>query len=122
VVAAAVPAAAAAASVAADAATAVTASAATSAAATVAATGGSFWGYFLSFLFGGVFFSTALGVATIFISVGSANVQRAWRVFRFLASRVWKLVAATFESVRLSLKAEDQTWNDTRAGVGGGPR
>jgi hypothetical protein len=115
VVAAAVPAAAAAASVAADAATAVTASAATSAAATVAATGGSFWGYFLSFLFGGVFFSTALGVATIFISVGSANVQRAWRVFRFLASRVWKLVAATFESVRLSLKAEDQTWNDTRA-------
>ena len=100
---------------AADAATAATASAATSAAATVAATGGSFWGYFLSFLFGGVFFSTALGVATIFISVGSANVQRAWRVFRFLASRVWKLVAATFDAVRLSLKAEDQTWNDTRA-------
>ena len=115
VVAAAVPAAAAAASVAADAATAVTASAATSAAATVAATGGSFWGYFLSFLFGGVFFSTALGVATIFISVGSSNVARAWRVFRFLASRVWSLVAATFAAVRASLKAEDQTWTDTRA-------
>ena len=105
VVAAAVPAAAAVASVAADAATAATASAATSAAATVAATGGSFWGYFLSFLFGGVFFSTALGVATIFISVGSSNVARAWRVFRFLASRVWSLVAATFAAVRASLKA-----------------
>lgn len=115
VVAAAVPAAAAVASVAADAATAATASAATSAAATVAATGGSFWGYFLSFLFGGVFFSTALGVATIFISVGSSNVARAWRVFRFLASRVWSLVAATFAAVRASLKAEDQTWTDTRA-------
>ena len=115
VVAAAVPAAAAVASVAADAATAATASAATSAAATVAATGGSFWGYFLSFLFGGVFFSTALGVATIFISVGSANVARAWRVFRFLASRVWSLVAATFVAVRASLRAEDQTWTDTRA-------
>ena len=115
VVAAAVPAAAAVASVAVDAATAATASAATSAAATVAATGGSFWGYFLSFLFGGVFFSTALGVATIFISVGSSNVARAWRVFRFLASRVWSLVAATFAAVRASLKAEDQTWTDTRA-------
>ena len=115
VVAAAVPAAAAVASVAADAATAATASAATSAAATVAATGGAVWGYFLSFLFGGVFFSTALGVATIFISVGSSNVARAWRVFRFLASRVWSLVAATFAAVRASLKAEDQTWTDTRA-------
>ena len=31
------------------------------AATNVAVTGGSFWGYFLSFLFGGVFFSTALG-------------------------------------------------------------
>ena len=103
------------ASVAADAATAATASAATSAAATVAATGGSFWGYFLSFLFGGVFFSTALGVATIFISVGSSNVARAWRVFRFLASRVWSLFAATFAATRASLKAEDQTWTDTRA-------
>ena len=115
VVAAAGPAAAAVASGAADAATAATASAATSAAATVAATGGSFWGYFLSFLFGGVFFSTALGVATIFISVGSSNVARAWRVFRFLASRVWSLVAATFAATRASLKAEDQTWTDTRA-------
>ena len=54
-------------------------------------------------------------VATIFISVGSSNVARAWRVFRFLASRVWSLVAATFAAVRASLKAEDQTWTDTRA-------
>jgi hypothetical protein len=36
-------------------------------------------------------------------------------VFRFLASRVWSLVAATFAAVRASLKAEDQTWTDTRA-------
>jgi len=115
-VAAAVPAAASVASIAAAVpATAATGATATSTAATVAATGGSFWGYFLSFLLGGVFFSTALGVATIFISVGSANVARAWRVFRFLASRVWKLVTATFSAVRASLRAEDQTWTDTRA-------
>jgi hypothetical protein len=100
----------------------VTASAATSAAATVAATGGSFWGYFLSFLFGGVFFSTALGVATIFISVGSANVQRAWRVFRFLASRVWKLVAATFDACASVAQGGGPDLERHARRVGGGPR
>tara|TARA_B110000977_G_scaffold82558_1_gene110298 strand:- start:1957 stop:3762 length:1806 start_codon:yes stop_codon:yes gene_type:complete len=110
-----VPAAAAAAGVAAEAATAATATAATAAATTVAATGGSFWGYFFSFLFGGVFFSTALGVATIFISVGSSNVQRAWRVFKFLSSRVWTLVLATIQAVKASLDNKEKDWDDTKA-------
>ena len=115
VTAAAVPAAAAAAALAAEAATATAASAATAATATVVATGGSFWGYFFSFLFGGVFFSTALGVATIFISVGSANVAKAWRVFKFLSSRVWTLVLATIKAVKVSINNKDQTFADTKA-------
>ena len=104
----------AAAGAAAEAAASTTAAAVAGAATTVAATGGSFWGYFLSFLFGGVFFSTALGVAALFISVGTSNVQRAWRVFQFLSSRVWALVAQTAVAVKASLQAEGQTFADTR--------
>jgi hypothetical protein len=90
-------------------------SAATSAATTAATTaGGSFWGYFLSFIFGGVFFSTALGIAALFISVGSENIRRAWRVFQFLSSRVLALVSQTFAAVRESLSDEKETLADTR--------
>ena len=90
-------------------------SAATTAATTGATTaGGSFWGYFLSFIFGGVFFSTALGIAALFISVGSENVRRAWRVFQFLSSRVLALVSQTFAAVRESLSDEKETLADTR--------
>ena len=113
----AVPAAAAAAGTAtgaAEAAASTTATAVAGAATNVAVTGGSFWGYFLSFLFGGVFFSTALGVAALFISIGASNVQRAWRVFQFLSSRVWALIAQTAVAVKASLQAEGQTFADTR--------
>ena len=109
----AVPAAAAAAG-AAEVAASTTATAVAGVATNVAVTGGSFWGYFLSFLFGGVFFSTALGVAALFISIGASNVQRAWRVFQFLSSRVWVLIAQTAVAVKASLQAEGETLADTR--------
>ena len=109
----AVPAAAAAAG-AAEVAASTTATAVAGVATNVAVTGGSFWGYFLSFLFGGVFFSTALGVAALFISIGASNVQRAWRVFQFLSSRVWALIAQTAVAVKASLQAEGETFADTR--------
>ena len=85
--------------------------AATSAA---AAGGGGFMGYVLSFLFGGVFFSTLLGVAALFISVGGENVRRAWRVFNFLGGRVWALVVKTAAAVKESLQAENTTLEDTK--------
>jgi hypothetical protein len=75
--------------------TATVAAAATGAVATAAATGGGgFWGYLITFLLGGAFFSTAFGVAALFISVGGENVRRAFRVFQFLSSRVLTLVGA----------------------------
>ena len=85
--------------------------AATSAA---AAGGGGFMGYVFSFLFGGVFFSTLLGVAALFISVGGENVRRAWRVFNFLGGRVWALVVKTAAAVKESLQAENTTLEDTK--------
>ena len=85
--------------------------AATSAA---AAGGGGFMGYVLSVLFGGVFFSTLLGVAALFISVGGENVRRAWRVFNFLGGRVWALVVKTAAAVKESLQAENTTLEDTK--------
>ena len=85
--------------------------AATSAA---AAGGGGFMGYVFSFLFGGVFFSTLLGVAALFISVGGENVRRAWRVFNFLGRRVWALVVKTAAAVKESLQAENTTLEDTK--------
>ena len=85
--------------------------AATSAA---AAGGGGFMGYVLSFLFGGFFFSTLLGVAALFISVGGENVRRAWRVFNFLGGRVWALVVKTAAAVKESLQAENTTLEDTK--------
>ena len=114
----AVPAAAAAAG-AAEVAASTTATAVAGVATNVAVTGGSFWGYFLSFLFGGVFFSTALGVAALFISIGASNVQRAWRVFQFLSSRVWALIAQTAVAVKASLQAEGEAFADRESPRGG---
>ena len=71
-------------------------------------------GYVFSFLFGGVFFSTLLGVAALFISVGGENVRRAWRVFNFLGGRVWALVVKTAAAVKESLQAENTTLEDTK--------
>ncbi len=90
-----------------------TVAAATTATAGAAATGGGFFGYFFAFLLGGAFFSTFLGVAAIFMSVGGENVRRAWRVFQFLSSRVWKLVAATAVAVKASIEKK-AGWDDTK--------
>ena len=84
------------------------------AASAAAAGGGGFMGYVFSFLFGGVFFSTLLGVAALFISVGGENVRRAWRVFNFLGGRVWALVVKTAAAVKESLQAENTTLEDTK--------
>jgi hypothetical protein len=62
-----------------------------------------------------VFFSTVLGVAALFISVGGENVRRAWRVFSFLSSRVWSLIAKTAVAVYKSFRAEGTTMADSKA-------
>ena len=94
--------------------TAASSAAAAAASSVTTASGGSFWGYVFSFLLGGMFFSTAFGVAALFISVGGDNVRRAFRVFQFLASRVWTLVVKTAEAVKKSLQTEGSTLADTR--------
>lgn len=69
---------------------------------------------FLSFVAGGIFFSSLLAGATTFFAVGQSNISRLWSLVKTVIHQVWKVFVVGLNEARLALRM-DGKWNPGRA-------
>lgn len=62
---------------------------------------------FVSFILGGLFFSTALSVATTFFAIGKENMLRGWKIFKAVSGTVWSVFTYGLQVARDTLLSID---------------
>ncbi|KAL1527480.1 hypothetical protein AB1Y20_016145 [Prymnesium parvum] len=78
--------------------------------------GGGVFTLFITFILGGLFFSTALATVGALYTFGHDNVLRFATLFRVLVARVWRLFVAGLAATRTALLGETETpWKDAWA-------
>lgn len=61
---------------------------------------------FLTFIAGGIFFSSLLAGATTFFAVGKSNISRFWSLTKSLIHQVWTVFVAGLNEARLALRMD----------------
>ena len=69
---------------------------------------------FLSFIAGGIFFSSLLAGATTFFAVGQSNISRLWSLTKTIIRQVWTVFVVGLNEARLALRM-DGKWNIRQA-------